>query len=85
MIPFERIIAGIDLAAGGSNALRGADALIVLGEEILENWVEARNETPTAGNARVFVFSRCIARAPRVTPASMPAGKPVGSWFITEI
>ena len=54
MIPFERIIAGIDLAAGGSNALRGADALIVLGEEILENWVEARNETPTAGKREGF-------------------------------
>ena len=54
MIPFERIIAGIDLAASGSNALRGADALIVLGEEILENWVEARNETPTAGKREGF-------------------------------
>ena len=54
MTPFETITAGIGAAVGDSDARRGADALVTWGERILENWVEARDETPTANEREGF-------------------------------
>jgi len=54
MTPFETIAAGIGAAAGDSDARSGADALLTWGERILENWVEARDETPTASEREGF-------------------------------
>ena len=54
MTPFETITAGIASAVGDSDARRGADALVTWGERILENWVEARDETPTANEREGF-------------------------------
>ena len=54
MTPFETITAGIAAAVGDSDARRGADALVTWGERILENWVEARDETPTANEREGF-------------------------------
>ena len=54
MTPFETITAGIDQAAGDTDARRGADALLTWGEGVLENWMEARDETPTASEREGF-------------------------------
>ena len=54
MMPFETITAGIDAAAGDTDARCGADSLLSWGEEILENWMEARDETPTASEREGF-------------------------------
>ena len=54
MTPFETITAGIDAAAGDTDARCGADSLLSWGEEILENWMEARDETPTASEREGF-------------------------------
>ena len=54
MTPFETITSGIDVAAGDTDARCGANALLSWGEKILENWVEARNETPTESEREGF-------------------------------
>ena len=46
-------------------------------EEVLEHWVAARGETPTAGaQRRASACSRCTARARAASRASTPAARP---------
>jgi hypothetical protein len=48
MTPLAAIEAAVETSAEGKDAAAAAGALLRLGEAILEHWVDARNEAPTA-------------------------------------
>lgn len=54
MRPFAEIEREIGTVAASCDAARAADALLALGEEVVENWLAAHGEAPTDGTHEGF-------------------------------